>query len=181
MSDRYHDESAVSNRSTAADSPSLLLLSCQFRGAFSLSLSQTRTIFYLKRFFEFRPSLKEKKREREREGFVMDNNWKDSRSKRGRRDGLDSVCASKSRNRVVILNCSINGSLSFRISVSPSFHRHFTALFQGDRCAPKKFCSLPPFELSPSKIRVGDFNFSVPSISRGPGSQVENELDDFPV
>lgn len=95
MSDRYHDESAVSNRSTAADSPSLLLLSCQFRGAFSLSsLAQTRTIFYLKRFFEFRPSL----REREKNRFVMDNHWKDSRLKRGRRDGLDSVCIEKSRS-----------------------------------------------------------------------------------
>jgi len=34
MSDRYHDENAVSNRSMAVDSSWLLLLDCQFRGVF---------------------------------------------------------------------------------------------------------------------------------------------------
>lgn len=47
MSDRYHDENAVSNRFVAVDSSWLLLLDCQFRGVFHGILSS----FFLFLFF----------------------------------------------------------------------------------------------------------------------------------
>jgi len=45
MSDRYHDENAVSNRAMAVDSSWLLLLDCQFRGVFHGILFSSPLLF----------------------------------------------------------------------------------------------------------------------------------------
>lgn len=63
MSDRYHDENAVSNRFVAVDSSWLLLLDCQFRG----SLSRNSLFFlslFIFWFFPIRNPADSKKRER---------------------------------------------------------------------------------------------------------------------
>lgn len=46
MSDRYHNENAVSNRSMTVDSSWLLLLDCQFRSVFHGILFSSLSFFF---------------------------------------------------------------------------------------------------------------------------------------
>lgn len=63
MSDRYHDENAVSNRFVAVDSSWLLLLDCQFRGVFHGILSSFLPFLFFW-FFPIRNPADSRKRER---------------------------------------------------------------------------------------------------------------------